>query len=419
MPDNSIQPTQKSERIPSLDFLRGMAILGILFINIESFAYPDPWSPWKFGFHSSIDYTTRFWVYFLTQGKFYNMFALLFGVGFYIFLERLEQKDLGLRAMDIYARRLLWLFVIGIVHAYFIWSGDVLYHYAICGLLLFPFRSIGNKNLLLVVVLLCSLQLVKSYELTVRRQSWFKEYVRASKIPENLRTPEDIKKIEFWQDKLAKKTPDTSQVAMVKETYLSGLKETYKHANAHKGLVYYQGLLFPSLIAMILGMVFYRSGIFADYHVWKHYWSISLGVLAIGLTINDLRYYQWTFAYFDPVLSVWKGWLFTFPKEILGVAYILVFNGIFQKYLQTAKLRVISTVGQMALTNYIFQNILLGLIFYGYGLAKFNHYSRFELLGIVAIIWTIQLTLSWFWMKKYKQGPLEWLWRRLTYNSFK
>ncbi|MEM8896055.1 MAG: DUF418 domain-containing protein, partial [Bacteroidota bacterium] len=121
-----LQPTQTSSRIPSLDFLRGVAILGILFINIENFAYPDSWSPYKFGFDEPIDRATRFWVYFLTQGKFYNMFALLFGVGFYIFLERLEKKSLGLSAMDIYSRRLLWLFVIGVTHAYLIWSGDVL-----------------------------------------------------------------------------------------------------------------------------------------------------------------------------------------------------------------------------------------------------------------------------------------------------
>src|SRR5687767_6077862 len=107
-------PTQSFERINVLDFLRGLAVLGILLINIESFSYPDPWSPSQYGFHEAIDHTTRFWVYFLTQGKSFSMFTLLFGVGFYIFLERLEKKGLGLKAMDIYARRLLWLFIFGV-----------------------------------------------------------------------------------------------------------------------------------------------------------------------------------------------------------------------------------------------------------------------------------------------------------------
>ncbi|MEO9484587.1 MAG: hypothetical protein ABJG47_14110 [Ekhidna sp.] len=76
---NAIRPISQANRIPSLDFLRGIAVWGILFINIESFAYPESWSPWKFGFENDIDRGARFWVYFLIQGKFNNMFALLFG----------------------------------------------------------------------------------------------------------------------------------------------------------------------------------------------------------------------------------------------------------------------------------------------------------------------------------------------------
>lgn len=419
MIETTAHPTKKLERIGSLDFLRGIAILGILLINIENFAYPDSWSPWKFGFNDPIDHSTRFWVYFLTQGKFYTMFALLFGVGFYMFLERLEKKGFGLQSMDIYARRLLWLFVIGIAHAYLIWSGDVLYHYAICGLLLFPFRSIKSRNLILIVMFFGSLQLVKSYDQTTRRQNWKIGYEKAINIPEIQRTKDDQKKIDFWEGQLAVKTPDTSQVAAPKATYLSGLNETYSHAKAHKGLLYYQGLLFPSLIVMILGIILYRSGIFSNYHVWKYYWLICWSIFLIGLVINYLRFYHWTYEYYDPVLSIWKGWLFTFPKELLGIGYVLMLNGIYQKFLKTIKVKIISNVGQMALTNYIFQNTLLGLIFYGYGLSQFNQFSRFELLGVVAAIWVLQISLSLAWTNKYNQGPLEWVWKKLTYNSFK
>jgi uncharacterized protein len=157
-------PTKINERIESLDFLRGIAILGILFINIESFAYPNPWSSWQYGFDNLIDHHTRFWVYFLTQGKFYTMFALLFGVGFVIFLERIQKKTKGLNALDLYARRLLWLFIFGVLHAYLIWNGDILYHYAICGFLLLPFRVIKSKYLILTVAFLAALLFIKSYE---------------------------------------------------------------------------------------------------------------------------------------------------------------------------------------------------------------------------------------------------------------
>lgn len=417
MPTNLIQPTSTSDRIPSLDFLRGIAILGILFINIENFAYPDPWSPWKYGFNNPIDHNTRFWVYFLTQGKFYTMFALLFGVGFYMFLERLENKGLGLKAMDIYTRRLLWLFVIGIAHAYLIWSGDVLYHYAICGLILFPFRSISSRNLIFIVMFLGSLLLLKSFEQTSRRLERFEAYEQAIQIPENLRTPDDLKKITYWDNQTAIKSPDTTWMPAPKATYLIGLKETYEHANVHNGQLYYQSLLFPSLIVMILGIVFYRSGIFSDYRIWKYYWLISLVVLLLGLAINYSRFYHWTYEYADPVVSFWKGWLFTFPKELLGIGYILILNGIYQAFMRDMNLKLISNIGRMALSNYIFQNTLLGFIFYGYGLAQHNQFSRFELLGIVAAIWIIQMALSWFWLRRFSQGPLEWAWKKLTYKN--
>ncbi len=414
----SLEGTNQVDRIPSLDFLRGIAILGILFINTENFAYPDSWSPWKFGFESSIDHSTRFWVYFLTQGKFYTMFALLFGVGFFMFLERLENKGKGLKAMDIYGRRLLWLFVIGVAHAYLIWEGDVLYHYAICGLILMPFRSISNRKLVLIICLFASLLLVKSYEQTDRRQASYSKYTNALSLPKEALSTEDEKRVKYWEGQIQLKKPDTATYEPKKKTYLTGLKETYEHASVHDGQWYHKGLLLRSLIVMILGIILYKSGIFNDYRKWKYYWVISISLLLLSLWINYIRYYHWTYEYHVPILSLWKGLLFTFPKELLGISYVLILNGIYQKFIKS-KVNLISRIGQMALTNYIFQNTLLGLIFYGFGLGQFNQYTRYELMIIVIIIWAIQLTFSWLWMRTHKQGPLESIWRKLTYSSFK
>ncbi|MEQ9009132.1 MAG: DUF418 domain-containing protein, partial [Ekhidna sp.] len=397
MQQSPVQPTLQNERKGSLDFLRGIAILGILFINIENFAYPDPWSPYKFGFSSEIDHSVRFWVYFLTQGKFYTMFALLFGTGFYIFLERMESKKLGIKGMDIYSRRLLWLFVIGVIHAYFIWDGDVLYHYAICGFLLFPFRSFKNVTLVLVVLFFASLLLSNAINQVNDRKASYAQYEQSLMVTDDLRTAQDVKNISRWSSKLRQKEADTTVYPPKKSTYLSGLKETYEHASVHKGMWYYQGLLLRSLIVMIIGIVLYRSGIFDNFRVWKYYWLISLSLLILSLYINYVRYYHWTFEYFDPVLTLWKELFFVFPKELLGVSYILVLNGVYQKFLKGMKFKIISSIGKMALSNYLFQSIVLGFIFYGYGLGKFNEYTRTELLPIVGLIWIVQLLLTWLW----------------------
>lgn len=408
-----------SERIPSLDFLRGIAILGILFINIESFVYPNPWSSWQYGYENTIDHHARFWVYFLTQGKFYTMFALLFGIGFVIFIERIQQKVNGLTAMDIYARRLLWLFVIGVIHAYFIWDGDILYHYAVCGFLLLPFRSIKSKNLMLVVLFLASFLFIKSYKSVSKRQEYYSNYTKELIKDETNKTGKDKKLIASWEKRYSKKSPNLSEeVEVPKPTYWQGVINAYENHKVHKGEFYYQSLMLSSLIVMILGMILFRAGIFSDYKSWKQYWVISVSVLIIGLVLNYLRYYQWTYEDHIPNLNTFKALLFTFPKEILGVAYILLFNGIYQKFLKNVKFKVFTKIGRTALSNYIFQSIILGILFYGYGFGMFNAFSRFELLGIVVAIWAIQIICTHIWLRYHKQGPLEFLWRKLTYNSF-
>lgn len=416
--DNLLEPTKLSERIPSLDFLRGIAILGILFINIESFVYANPWSSYQYGYQTSLDNDTRFWVYFLTQGKFYNMFALLFGVGFIIFLERLESKNIGLKGIDIYARRLLWLFVFGVIHAYFIWDGDVLYHYAICGLLLLPFRSIRSKYILLVILFLASFSIIKSVTTTSGRIETFQEYKEATATLKSERTAAQSEQIISWEKRYSKKDASNEIVENPKPTYWEGLKKSFEHGTVHKGEFYYQSLLFPTLIIMLLGVVLYREGIFTDYSIWKNYWLISLTVLGVGLFINYIRFYHWTFEDHKPVLAVWKSVLNTFPKEILGLGYILILNGIYQKYFKHVKIKIISKIGRTALSNYILQSIILGFIFYGYGFGMFNKFSRFELLPIVLAVWLTQITLTLIWLNYNKQGPLEKLWRKLTYNSF-
>lgn len=414
-----IKPTVASERIPSLDFLRGVAILGILFINIESFAYPNPWSSWQYGYESALDHNTRFWVYFFTQGKFYTMFALLFGVGFVIFMDRIQKKGSGLNAMDIYTRRLLWLFIIGVFHAYFIWDGDILYHYAICGFLLLPFRSLKSKDLILIVSFLATILILKSYEGVTKRQDTSKKYLEATNKEEASRTEKDKKLIASWEKRYSIKSQNHSDSTdPPKPTYWLGLIHSYKQLKVHKGEFYYPSLLLSSLIVMMLGMLLYRAGIFSDYTVWRYYWTICASVLLFGLVINYKRYYHWTYEDHIPIIDTWKALLFTFSKEILGVAYVLLLNGIYQKYRKCVKFEVLTKIGRTALSNYIFQSTILAVSFYGYGFGMHNSLSRFQLLGFVFAIWATQILCTSLWLNYHRQGPLEFLWRRLTYNSF-
>lgn len=413
----AFQATQQTERIGSLDFLRGIAILGILIINIETFSYPDPWSPYKYGFHNSTDIITRFWVYFLVQGKLFSMLSLLFGAGFYIFFERLEQKQIGLNGATLYGKRLLWLFVFGVIHAYLIWDGDILYHYAICGLLLFAFRSYSIKKLFLVLLIPIAVLFYNSAESTSAMQKEYNDFIRISKIDVSKRSEEEQKIVADWERRTSKKTADTSKIETPRKTYLASIIENAKHQKVHKGVLLYENIALRTFIMMILGIILYKSGVFRNYRSVRFYWPITISILITALAINYFRYYHWSFEYNNPVMNTWKGWLFAFPKETLAVAYVLLFNGLYQKFISKLNNQLISSIGQMALTNYIMQSIICGFIFYGYGLGKFNQYSRTELLGIVALIWCFQVLFSWRWFRKYKRGPLEALWRKLTYGK--
>ncbi len=410
-------PENKSVRILSLDFLRGIAILGIVFINVESFVYPEPWSNWKYGFISSIDQHTRFWIYFLIQGKFYVMFALLFGASSAIFIH--NQKLRGVLALEIYARRLLWLFVIGVLHAYLLWDGDILYHYAICGLLLIPFQSLSNKTIVAVIALLATFQLFNSYSVYLKKMELYSDYNQAIKIDKSIRTDKEQNTISVWERRHTPKLPMHQKHEQVpKISFWDGIKDSINHQSVHKGELYYQSLIFSTLIVMLLGMLFFKFNIFSNYKQWNHYWLISLGVLGIGLYISYLRSFHWTYQYHEPMTEVWKAMLITFNKEVLGVGYILILNGLFQLSSNQLGFKYILNVGKMALSNYLLQSVLLGFLFYGYGFALFNKHSRFELLGIVILVWAIQIALSQFWLRHFKKGPMEYLWRHLTYNTF-
>ena len=350
---------------------------------------------------------------------FFSMFTLLFGVGFYIFLERLDNKGMGLKALDIYARRLLWLFIFGLIHAYLIWDGDVLYHYAICGFLLFPFRSFRIRQLLYVLLVPVVVLLYNSYQNTLRTTELFEDYQKASSLDAGKRTSEDLKRIEVWETRTSVRQPDISKIEVPRNNLYENWVANSEHTKVHQGVILYEGILFRTLIMMLLGILLYKSGIFRDYKSIRFYWPVTISLLVVAFIVNYFRYYHWTFEYFHPVKNVWKGWLFTFPKEILGLSYILLFNGLFQKYFKRIKFKPISLAGRMALTNYILQSIICAFIFYGFGLGKYNTFSRFELLFIVVSIWFCQLIFSYLWMKRFTYGPLEWVWRKLTYKAFK
>ena len=342
----------------------------------------------------------------------------MFGVGFDIFLSNLEKRGLGLQSIDVYGRRLLWLFVFGVVHSIFLWTGDILHHYAICGLLLIPLRSFSQKGILLSILLLSLVLFYNDYQRVDSRQTKYQEYQDAIAVTSENRSAKQNKSIEAWERLIAQPEQEFLNDNDPRlGGYWSNFQENLEHVGFNTGKIFYAGILIRTLILMLVGIWLYRMQIFQDYRSIKGYWLWTIGVLIVGLLMNYFRSAQWTFHSNEPILSYWRAWSETLAKEILATGYVLLLNGVYQKLNQP--LTLINKVGKMALSIYIFQTLQGVLFFYGYGMGYYNHFSRSELLVIILCGWVVQLLVIYWYTKYFTQGPLEYVWRKLTYREAK
>ncbi len=411
--------TDTHQRIDSLDFLRAIAVLGILIINIENFALPWSFNPYAFGFESQLDKDVRFWVYYLAQGKFFAIFSLLFGVSFYLMLERLSTRYSGMESTDIFARRLLGLFAIGVAHSYLLWDGDILHHYAICGLLLFVFRGLSPNSQKVAALVLLGIILINAFISTNNNRQSQQAYVEAIAVAEDQRSEAQRNAINRWQRKTSERNSSRfdDKIEARQGSYWDNVAQNASSFKLHRGDIFFDSIVYKTLLMMLLGILLYRAGIFHNIKHTRYYWPASLSLFTVAMTLGYFRYYQWSYDYLEPVTHLALGLAFELTPYLQGLAYLLVLNGIYQRFLANFKLTPLMRVGKMALTNYLLHSVICALIFFGYGLGLYNQLSRSELLGIVGAIWLLNLLLSYFWLQHYQQGPMEALWRRMTYGN--
>lgn len=414
-------------RIHVLDFLRGIAVLGILIINIESFAYSAPFNPYLYGYFSEFDTTVRFAIYWFAQGKFFALFLILFGISFYLMLEKSSEKaflekpplekNSPMLFYSIYTRRLFFLFLIGTAHCYLIWSGDILHHYAICALLLLATRSFSQRALILFSLVLVSILLFNASQQALKRSSLEHAYQVAKATPSAERTTKMERQITSWERRLSKRSAErfaTKQDAH-QGSYLDLLTYRWNEIKIYRGELFFKSIVFDSLLLMTIGVVLFRSGIFTDYRQLPYYWTITFSLVLLGLITGYDKYTWWSFNYLNPITSVYQQSIMKLAPYIQGVSYLLLLNGCYQRFHWLKRLTLLNQVGKMALSSYIFQSIVAGIIFYGYGFGLHNQISRSNLLFWIAGIWLLNGIFCYLWLRYFKQGPLEYWWRRWSY----
>lgn len=383
-------PVQSAERIQVVDVLRGFAILGILIFNMRSFAglsffagnYPD-----------LLDKIIVILTDFFVQAKFYSLFSFLFGWGMAVQMRRAEVR--GTQFLPAYFRRLVILLLFGALHTVFLWTGDILFMYAIIGLMMLGiFRNSKPRTLLIAVGLLLLSRVVMALPGAVMDST--REWCRGVSL---CFAPET----------------DLPQSLYATGTYWEVTKLRFQGLSS--GLFWFPCYIGSVFAMMLLGLYTGKRRLFADFDQHRTLFRRVMWIgLVVGVLLNGVFTYLSTVPFQSPYFSLIRIGSRTLGAPALTLFYITGITLLYQKSAWRERLAPLGRAGRMALTNYISHSVLLTFVYYGYGFGLYGITDPTFGLIFTIIIYRLQLQLSTWWFEHYKFGPLEWLWRRLAYN---
>ena len=406
-------------RIEALDVVRGVALFGILLMNITAFGLPDAYTnPTNAGGATG----ANLWAWMITQMGFEGtqraLFSMLFGASVILLTSRLEAAGRP-DAADIYFRRNLWLIAFGFVNAVvFLWYGDILYAYGVVALFVYAFRKLAPKWLLAMGVgtlLLGAVWNVHDNVQLVRKHDAYAAAVAARDSGAEP-TPAQQSAIAAWESARSMFKTSPARIQESVHGHTTGYANAFVHVRDIN--VYWQtwGLyrFFSDIFGMMLiGMALFRLGVLTLERPTSLYLTmIALGY-GVGLTVNYVET-RWVLDHQFSALSFAQS---NISYDLGRLAMTVGHLGALLLFVRSGALpwlrRSLAAVGQMAVTNYLAQSVICGAIFIGLG--YFNRLERYELYYVVATIWTVQLIWSPLWLRYFRFGPVEWLWRYLTY----
>jgi uncharacterized protein len=395
---NQAGPVIQDQRIVSLDVLRGVAVLGILIMNIQAFAMPGAayMNPSAYGDLEGANHWVWYFSHLFADQKFWTTFSMLFGAGIVLMTSRAEAAGRG--SAGIHYRRMGWLLVFGLLHAHLFWYGDILYSYAMCGFVAYLFRKFPPWLLIALGLLAVSV--------TFGVNLFFGWALAEGHMPAD-------GALQWW-------SPTDAKILEELAAYRGGWLDQLPHRM--KSAVVFQTFLLLVFFGwrtggiFLIGMALYKLGVFSGARS-RGFYSVLVAIGAlVGVPVIMYGAHRNLEAGWDVMYSFYLGGLYNYWASILvalgwvGAVMLLCKSSI----LGRAK-RVLAAVGQMALTNYLMQTIICTTIFYGHGFGRFGHFERTEQILTVLAVLIVQLIWSPIWMSHFRFGPFEWLWRSLTY----
>ncbi|AVE59044.1 MULTISPECIES: DUF418 domain-containing protein YeiB [Citrobacter] len=374
------------ERNVTLDFIRGVAILGILLLNISAFGLPKAayLNPAWYGKITASDAWTWAILDLFAQVKFLTLFALLFGAGLQMLLPR------GKRWIQ---SRLTLLVLLGFIHGLLFWDGDILLAYGLVGLICWRLvrdapsvKSLFNTGILLYLAGIGVLLLLGFISASETSRAW---------------------------------TPDASALLYEKYWKINGGMEAVSNrvdllSNSLLALGAQYGWQLAGM--MLLGAALMRSGWLKGQYSLQHYRRTGVLLVVVGVLINlPAIIVQWRLDW----AYRWCAFLLQAPRELSApfqtIGYTALMLGFWPQLSRFKLVIAIACVGRMALSNYLLQTLICTTLFYQFGL--FMKFDRLTLLIFVIPVWLANLLFSWIWLRFYRQGPVEWLWRQLTLRA--
>ncbi len=422
-------PVSQKERITILDSLRGIAILGILLMNIPGFALPEPLCYGDLSLITDtvngLNFKSWYYINLSIEGTQRALFSMLFGAGIILFISKKEKTSLGLMPAEYFFRRQMWLLVFGLFNAFvLLWFWDILFQYAICGMILFAFRRLTPKYLIIASIFCLFIQLTRDNVLHYRDKQVIATGQMLSQKDTSVVKFDLIEKEKFEQwttmkeknSKAAKEKQMQKSLIKVQGDYTTFYN--FQSERSLRGELYwtYNGI-WDMLIFMFFGMALYKNGVLLGNGPTRIYWLMCIIGLVLGIILTWYTY--------QPLINLQYNkyeYIKQVPFELYALARSLRSVGIFGliMLLYTSGLfkwffALMRPVGQMAFTNYLTQSFMCGLFFYGIGFGMYGKLQYYEIYYVVAVVWMIQIVWSHIWLKYFLFGPLEWAWRSLTY----
>ena len=416
-------PVSEHDRVVSLDVVRGLAVLGILVMNIVEFALPMSAYASPIGGGGSDGANRWTWLIqaSLFDGRMRALFSMLFGAGIVMIHQRMQAKGRG-GAADLLLRRCLWLIPFGIAHRFLLqWTGDILYIYGLLGALAIAFRTLRPRSQILIglSMLLMFLPMeLRSYSKGAEQRAMAEQAVALEAEGEEI--PEDLESARSrWERRTAAPSADANddEIHSMHGSWLdiAELRWDHNHRFQHAFIYYY--FVWDVLGMVLLGMGLGGLGFFAGRMRTQVYVAALLTGLAATATscllAQSWAAQEWSRGALEN--RFWHGTLYPFLRGLGGLGWAAGLLLVLRANVLGVVTRCLGAVGRMAFSNYVLQTLLGTLLFFGWGFGLYGDLARAELMAVVAAFSAVQITFSMLWLKRFRFGPLEWCWRSLTY----